>query len=187
MVRKLALVVSSLAAMAASAADSKDVNVVNTPSVQVSNTAPIAVADPGNPLRFTTSLAVFLAAGKLEASATGVTPACPAGTQYLVNSAYAVPDFTRGGTRVAELPQWAVNIPVYQASQFGSTKIPITLIGQGFQSPSVTLPAGQWAEFGVVAELWLVGGTPATFDTLFYVHVSGYCGQPVLGTFSQSQ
>jgi hypothetical protein len=79
---------------------------------------------------------------------------------------------------VVNLPNWAASVPVFQRFTSGSTQVAFTVLGQGPEHVSATLPAGQ--SIGgfepLIVRISLLGGTPASHRFEFNVHVTGSCG-----------
>jgi hypothetical protein len=142
------------------------VKVLNAPD------APVPVKDT----RITTSTSVIIPANGVSQSVSPPIPACPGGTEFLVTSVTAAPDFF-GNANILQLPAWGVRVNVIQKFSGGAIAQPILLYGNGPQHLSATLPAGQPTFFDAAPDVIvkiLTGPSPAGFT--FIIHVSGYCG-----------
>ena len=110
------------------------------------------------------------------------TPACPAGSQFLILGLQVGPEFIIGstGTDVVNLGKWGAAVAVSQRSTGGAVTIPFTLLADGPVSVSGQLPAGQKSlgSTSVSVRVSLLGGVPAAYRFEFNVHVTGACGTP---------
>ena len=130
------------------------------------------------PDEVTTSGQGVILAGETRTTVTLGRPTCD--DDFLVTAVHVGPVVDKGATAtdVVNLPNWAVSVSMSQLAADSSRPSPLTLLGQGPEHLSATLPAGQKA-FGstsVDVLILMLGGAPATHRFEFNVHVTGRCG-----------
>jgi len=110
-------------------------------------------------------------------------PSCPVGEALLITGVVAAPIVTVGNTSndVVNLGRWAVSVATYQNVAGGSGQVPLVLHGNGPETLSLALPAGQdsgaagSSNFPVSVNL-LPFSAANNFRHQFAVHVTTACG-----------
>lgn len=155
------------------------VGLAGTPTVIAQQDGAWAVGVSGLTDRVTTSARVVLLAGDVIQNVSIPTPACPAGTDFLVTGVHAGPEVLIGATsiNVVQLQHWAVSVPVFQFHGGGAFQAALTALGNGPEAISASIPAGQRI-FGsnVIVSVLILGGGGATQRFEFNVHLTGFCG-----------
>lgn len=133
----------------------------------------------------TTSGYGVIPGGQKEASVTLALPTCPTGTQILVTHVLVAPVAGAGNTLndVVNLGRWSVSVPVRQQTSGGSSNVPVTLFGNGPQTLTAELPAGQGvlgSNLQVMINL-LPFSAANTLRHEFSVHVTTACGIAFVG------
>jgi hypothetical protein len=107
-------------------------------------------------------------------------PACPRNREFLALGVHVSPEVFVGATSMdaVNLPKWAASVPVIQRFTGTTTQVALTVLGQGPEHLSATLPAGQsiGGFNALIVRIILLGGTPASHRFEFNVHVTGACG-----------
>jgi hypothetical protein len=147
--------------------------IVGSLSISVS-----ANADKPEPI--TVSGEIVVVAGDQVESTTLTGPSCDQ-DQLLITHLHVAPSVETGNTLndVVNLGDWAAYVEVFQSSAISVTKIPLTVLGNGPQHLSATLPAGQQTFLGnpdIFVEVRILGGV-ATHRFNFDVHVTAVCGE----------
>ncbi len=101
--------------------------------------------------------------------------------QFLVHGIHAGPEIQIGATAidVVKLPVWGVSVPVYQRHRSASVLVALTVVGEGPEHLSASIPAGQVALFGgdtLPVRVKVLGSGAATHRFEFNIHITGSCG-----------
>jgi hypothetical protein len=131
----------------------------------------------GQPL-ITTSTLITVGPGETFQAGGVQVPPCPRYTSFLATAVQAAP-YLATFANVASPPKWSVSVDVFQLYPNGSFSPHLTAFADGNEQVSTSIPGGQpiyTDEDSNVAVRLL--GSPATVNTPFAVHVTGYCGVP---------
>ena len=139
--------------------------------------------DPQTKWQTLSGLGVILAGGSYTDVSLKVPECSGSEKKFHVLGVHVGPIVTVGATSitVVNLPKWAASVAVFQnfTSPGGSRQVPLTVLGNGPEHISATLPAGQGIHDGsneLHVHITLLGGTPASHRFEFSVHVTGACG-----------
>ena len=149
-------------------------------TAQSPNRTPQPIPD-GERRSITTSGLVVLPTGESFHTGGVHVPPCPSGTMFMATALQATPlPFTSSNT-LSNLAKWAVSVQVNQLLPGGSFSPYLTVVADGPAHASTSIPGGQPLHTDEDANVRVsLLGAAALGSTSFIVHVTGYCGVPLV-------
>ena len=161
-----------------------NVGIAGTPTVNAQQSGPWDVGVSGLTNRITSSVRAVILAGQTFTNVSLATPNCPAETGFLVTDVLVAPEVLIGATsiNVVQLGHWAISISTAQFHGGGANGVFLNALGNGAETISASLPAGQRVfSTPVNGTIVMLGGVPATARHEFNVHLTGFCGVGFVG------